>query len=293
MQVIYTQVNKDYGYWVERRRVGETQGGCTAGLLTHAENERVAQNILIDCGFGTMDGLTDARGDAFWDEPLAVLITHGHIDHHAELMALSEYYCQRRGKNLFDLRPPLTVYCTQETFAELERVHRFGFGKGNTLAAQIITPASAFALDIFSVTPLASDHFRGAVFFVIAFGAHKILIAWDITSPPRDVLTLAQMQDPSLALVEATTWAAMADLTTHCGFEGLMQQNFFDALHFAYDPARAKYGAYLVHYSGWEDAWGMLTAEQLKQKIDETYPQFTARIRVAARGQQWVWQEGA
>jgi hypothetical protein len=47
------------------------------------------------------------------------------------------------------------------------------------------------------------------------------------------------------------------------------------------------YGAYLVHYSGLEDPWGMLTDGQLKEKFDDTFPTLSNVVRVAGRGQQW------
>ena len=62
-----------------------------------------------------------------------IFITHGHIDHHAELMILSEIYCQRRGKDIFDIRPPLTVYCTAVTQKHLYNTHRFGYTDGNNI----------------------------------------------------------------------------------------------------------------------------------------------------------------
>jgi hypothetical protein len=282
-RVIYTQLNKDYAYWIEKRRLGQTEGGNVAGLLTHVVDGRVVQNILIDCGFGTMQALTDARGDAFWDEPLRILITHGHIDHHAELMVLSELYCQRRGTNLKDIRPPLAVYCTRKTQWHLARTHWYGYHTGNTLQYEPMPASRELRLGIFSVLPVATDHFAGAIWLVIQFGAHKILIAWDITTPH----VAREMRGPSLALVEATTWHAMVAETTHAGIEALVTSGFIDELGLEYAPAREKYGAYLVHYSGWEDAEGMLTDAQLKQKFDSTFPSLASVVRVAERCQQW------
>ena len=282
-RVIYTQLNKDYAYWVEKYRLGQTQGGNVAGLLTEIQEGHVVQNILIDCGFGTMQALTDARGDAVWDEPLSILITHGHIDHHAELMVLSELYCQRRGKNLTDIRPPLHVYCTRETQTHLARTHWFGYHDGNTLHYEPIRIARKFSLGVFSILPVRADHFAGAVWFAIEFGAHKILIAWDITTPH----VTPAMRHPSLALIEATTWHAMVDETTHAGIEALVASGFIAELGLEYAPAREMYGAYLVHYSGWEDAQGMWTDAQLKENFDATYPALANVVRVAERCQQW------
>ena len=54
-------------------------------------------------------------------------------------------------------------------------------------------------------------------------------------------------------------------------------------------PEQQQHAAYLLHYSGFEDPWGVLTDAQLKVKFDETYPELAAVIRIAQRGQQWVF----
>lgn len=285
--VVYTQLNKDHVFWTEKRRVGQRRSGCVAGLLTLMDGDRVRRNVLIDAGFGTLEALADYAGDHFWDEPLAVLITHGHIDHHAELMVLSEMYCQRRGKDLHDIRPPVPVYCTAGTQKHLARVHYYGFGAGKTLVHRRIRSDRPFKLDLFKIVPVPVDHFAGAVLFAIRFGAHKLVIAWDLTTPPTRARQLRALAQPSLALIEATTWTAMADETTHAGIEMLVASGFIDGLQLTCEPAQEKYGGYFVHYSGWEDPFGMLTTRALKAKFDAAYPALARKVRVAARGQQW------
>jgi hypothetical protein len=288
-QVIYSQITKDYAYWIEKRRLGQQKGGHVSGLLTHLDNDnQVKQNILIDVGLGTIEGLADLCEDTFWDEPLVVFITHGHIDHHAELMVLAEIYCTRRGANMHDVRPPLPVFCTAATQAHLFNTHRYGYTGGETLRHCLIEPASPVRLGIFTVTPLAVDHFDGAVIFTMEFGRnnwHKILIGWDMTSLPLE--QIERLQGPSLTLIEATTWSAMAGEIGHTGVEDLVQSGFLEGLRLHFEPGRERYGAYLVHYSGWEDPWGMLTDRQLKEKFDETYPALANVVRIARRGQQW------
>jgi hypothetical protein len=198
-------------------------------------------------------------------------------------MVLSELYCQRRGKNLRDIRPPIAVYCTSETYKHLARTHWFGYRGGNTLRHKRLTAARTRQLGIFSILPIATDHFGGAVWFVIRFGGHKVLVAWDITTPR---VTRA-MVNPSLALIEATTFHAMVDETTHAGIEALVTSGMLAALELEYAPERSKYGAYFVHYSGWEDPEGILTEGELKQKFDTVYPTLAGVVRVAERCQHW------
>lgn len=282
-EVLYCQLNKDYAYWTEKRRVGQTKGGHVAGLLRQLEGGQVKQNLLIDCGLGTLEGIADACEDAFWDQPLTVWITHGHIDHHAELMILSEIYCKRRGKNNRDKRPPLQVYCTAETQKHLFNTHRYGYGGGATLVHRLITPDVPLTQGVFTFLPLAVDHFEGAVIFWITFGAHRLLIAWDMTTLPFSPL----LRDPSLTFVEATTFTPRVEDTGHTSITEVVASGFLQQLELQYDPARQKYGAYLVHYSGWEDAWGMLSDAQLKAKFDQEFPALAGVVRVAERGQVW------
>lgn len=291
--VLYRQLNKDYAYWTEKRRVGQERGGNTAGLLTSLENGTVRLNVLIDAGLGTLEALADFCDDSFWDEPLAVLITHGHIDHHAELMVLSEIYCTRRGNSIYDVRPPVPVFCTVETHRHLFNVHRWGYTAGATLQHNGLTPGVPLSLDIFTVTPLAVDHFEGAVIFTIEFGPqkpHKIVIGWDLKTLPLAPHEVERLRRPSLALLEATTWTPMAEETGHSSIEDLVESRFVDRLELQFDPAREQYGAYLVHYSGREDPCGMLTDAQLKEKFDRAFPSLSSLVRVAARGQQWSFR---
>jgi hypothetical protein len=98
---------------------------------------------------------------------------------------------------------------------------------------------------------------------------------------------MKRLQAPSLALIEATTWGAMAEEIGHTGVEDLVQSGFLERLRLQFAPERERYGAYLVHYSGWEDPWGMLSDRQLKEKFDGTYPALANVVRIARRGQQW------
>ena len=287
-QVVYRQINKDYAYWIEKRRLGQQKGGHVSGLLTHRENGQVKQNILFDAGLGTIEGLADQCEDTFWDEPLAVFITHGHIDHHAELMVLAEIYCTRRGRDIHDVRPPLPVFCTAETQEHLLSTHRYGYSGGETLSHRMIEPGLPTHISIFSITPLAVDHFEGAVIYTIEFERqkpHKILIGWDMTTLPLE--QIERLQGPSLALIEATSWSSLAEEIGHTSVEDLVRTGFLGRLQLQFKPEREQYGAYLVHYSGWEDPWGMLSDADLKDKFDQTYPELAHIVRVAKRGQQW------
>jgi hypothetical protein len=286
-RVVYRQLNKDYAYWTEKRRLGQLKGGHVAGLLTHLHHGEVRLNVLIDAGLGTLEALADFCEDAFWDQPLIILVTHRHIDHHAELMILSEIYCKRRGRGPHNRRPPLQVFCTPETHEHLFATHRYGYTGGRTLERQPIESRAPVIRDVFKIEPLSVDHFDGAVIYAIEFGNHKIVIGWDLRTAPLDQIDY--LRNPSLALLEATTWSPMAQETGHISVEELVDTGLLQQLCLQYDPAQHKYGAFLVHYSGWEDPWGMLSDTQLKAKFNQNFAAFSTVVRVAERGQQWCF----
>lgn len=284
--VVYRQLNKDYAYWTEKRRIGQTKGGHVSGLLTHLANGQVKHNLLIDCGLGTLEAIADFCDDVFWDQPLDIFITHGHIDHHAELMILSEIYCKRRGETIHDVRPPLPIYCTEATHWHLFNTHRYGYTDGNTLRHHPLTEGMPLKRGIFRITPLSVDHFEGAVIFVIEFTltrSHKIVIGWDLKTLPL----FEQLKNPSLALIEGTTWQSMD--VGHTSIEDLAESGFLEQLQLQVAPQQERYGAFLVHYSGLEDEWGMLTDQQLKAKFDAAYPALAPLVRMAERGQTWTF----
>jgi len=287
-RVDYCQLNKDYAYWTEKRRLGQQRGGHVAGLLSHLREGQVKQNILFDAGLGTLEAIADFCPDSFWDEPLVVFITHGHIDHHAELMILSEIYCQRRGKHIHDIRPPITVFCTEDTQKHLYKTHHYGYTGGKSLQYKPITPGEMVRAGIFNILPLAVDHFEGAVIYVIEFNLakpHKIIVGWDMTTLPLEHID--RLQQPSLALFEATTWSSITADTGHSNIEDLVESGFLNKMRLTHQPGQQAYAAYLVHYSGWEDPWGMLTDAQLKEKFDKKYPSLSNVVRLAERGQRW------
>lgn len=291
-RVIYQQINKDHAYWTEKRRVGQIKGGHTAGLLTHIQDATVVTNVLFDAGLGTIEGLCDLE-EFSWEWPLTVFITHGHIDHHAELMILAELWCKRQAG---EPRGPLEVYCTGDgsipggtlTLKNLQRVHSYGFGSGKTLAHVPITPAGSRRCGIFEIHAIGVyDHFPGAVIYVVEFGEeqqHKLVIGWDMKTLPSLTPIL---KEPSLALLEANTWMPLSAKTGHTSVEELVSTRFIQDLGVPFGPTTDHYGVYLVHYGGGEDPDGILDDTKLETKFQQTYPTLAGIVRVAKRGQHW------
>jgi len=283
-RVIYQQVNKDHAYWIEKRRVGQKRGGNTAGLLTHfSENGSVAANILFDAGLGTIEGLADLS-EFNWQWPLEVFLTHGNIDHHAELMVLSELWCERASETP---RGPLRVHGTDGTLEIARKVHFHGFGEGGTLEPVPISPHEAPARGIFRIHALDVDHFPGSVIYVAEFSRHRIVIGWDLKTPP-DPDRLSILKRPSLALVAANTWSALSPRAGHTSVEELVSSGFLHKLE-APAPADGHHGIYLVHYGGREDPGGALSDRRLAAKLRAAYPDLADTVGVAARGQAWTF----
>jgi hypothetical protein len=284
-RVTYQQINKDHAYWIEKRRVGQRQGGHTAGLLTHfSDDGSVAANILFDAGLGTIEGLADLA-EFEWRWPLEVFLTHGNIDHHAELMVLSELGSRHEKDGA--PRGPLRVHGTDMTLEIAQRVHFHGFGEGGTLEHVAISPHEPVTRGIFRIHALDVDHFPGSVIYVVEFELHKIIIGWDLkTLPDPDQHSI--LKRPSLALIEANTWCGLSHSTGHTGVEELVSSGFLDKLEVP-GPARDQYGIYLVHYGGGEDPGGPLSDRRLAAKFRATYPDLAETVDVAGRGQAWTF----
>lgn len=287
--VEYRQVNKDHAYWSEKRTVGELKGGHTCGLITHFKNGRPRENVLFDAGSGTIEGLCDL-GNFTWKPRLRVFVSHSHPDHHAELMFLSELWCKRMAPKR--RRAPLEVYCTgdrtTDTMKRLRNDYKYGFSRsgGNTLKHKVVLPGTPITPrgSVFTIHAIPNDHAKGAVNYVVTFGDHKIIIGWDIRTPPNpNVHTL--LQQPSLALIEANTWSIPARPTGHTSVEDLVHSHFLRRLRVS--TGSSQYGLYFVHYGGGEDPSGVMQDGELECKFRSHYKKISGFAGVARRGQRW------
>jgi phosphoribosyl 1,2-cyclic phosphodiesterase len=283
-RVLYQQINKDHAFWSEKRRHGQLRGGHTAGLLTHLRDDHAVTNLLFDAGLGTIEGLCDLA--AFrWGWPLDIFLTHAHIDHHAELMVLSEQWCLRGAP---ECRPAVSVRGTELTLSAVQSTHAHGFGAGGTLASVPITEGEPQTIGIFRVSAVSVDHCPGAVIYVVDFGRDKIIIGWDMKSLPSPTAHPA-LQRPSLALLEANTWSPQSHRTGHTSVEELVRSGFLRELRAPEAPG-VRYGVYLVHYSGHEDPWGSLSNRAMALRLRREFPDYAAWVDVAARGQAWTFE---
>ena len=282
-RVLYQQVNKDHAYWTERGGNNKSKGGHTSGLLAHVDSEgNVVTGILFDTGLGTIAGLCEL--DWFeWTWPLDVFITHGHPDHHLELMVLSELWCRRLPEGR---KRPLEVFSTQKTFDWLNPVHSFGFSEkgGNTLRSMLLDPSQPVRRGIFTIHAVKVGHFAGSVIYVIEFGKRKIIVGWDIGRLP-DPDADPVLKNPSLALIDTTTWKSMLEKTGHTSIQDIFETGFIKKMDVSVDDPE-NYGVYFVHYAG------LLPVDKFSEKIRSTYPDIAPVVRgLAQKGQSWTFSD--
>jgi len=285
---VYQQINKDHAYWPEKQLTGQTVGGHTAGLLTYFRDDVAIHSILFDAGLGTIQGLTELPLFA-WQWPLDVFLTHGHPDHHLELMLFSEIWCKRSAPTR---RGPLKVHCTgadsgKETFQFVFPVHEYGYADGDTLTHIPVSSARSTAVGPFTIHAIDVDHFPGSVIYVVEFGEshrHKVVIGWDMKTLPNPK-THTILECPSLALLEANTWEPLSAKTGHTSVTDLVDSGFIANLRASLGPEQ--YGVSLVHYGGGEDAGGTIGDSALEAKFKATWPSLAPLVAVARRGQMW------
>jgi ribonuclease BN (tRNA processing enzyme) len=296
--VTYTQLNKDNAYWPEKIVSGNQDGGGhTSGLLSYKAEGRVQRNIIVDAGLGTIEALCEKDPPFDWDAPLDFLITHGHPDHHLELVILSELYCKRMGKKK---EKPVSVYCTRDTYEKrLKPVHRYGFSPngGNTLRFRALNPirlgylnAPAVNLGPFHIHAVEVDHFSGAVIFVVEFDEHKILIGWDLRTLP-DPDSFSILKGASLALIEANTLSSSSS-SGHTSAEELVRTGFLQKLGVTKNVNRAQYGIYFVHFGGRKDEKDQkcLCDKKFFEKIKKNLGSPAGCSGMAERLQSWLFE---
>ena len=63
-------------------------------------------------------------------------------------------------------------------------MHFHGFGEGATLEDVAIAPHESVVRGIFRIHAIGVDHFPGSVIYVAEFSQHRIIIGWDLKTPP-------------------------------------------------------------------------------------------------------------
>ncbi|MGG6460256.1 MAG: MBL fold metallo-hydrolase [Candidatus Eiseniibacteriota bacterium] len=224
-------------------------------------------HILVDIGPGVVNSLQkiSSPGKNIFHLPDALLITHSHEGHVAELPLLLSLY----DKDL------LKVYCTKDTMLQL--FARFPDIKHNHHVEFIeINSGQDFKVGSFIVTAISVNHFDynkksslpGCVIFAVALKDIKIIIAWDFLTINGDI-DQRLLWNPDILILGTETYNSHPS-------SGLI--SIGDAITLI-RRWNAK-NSYIVHYSGlmdFEDRTNQwfrgpqkpLNSSALQQNIDE------------------------
>jgi phosphoribosyl 1,2-cyclic phosphodiesterase len=200
---------------------------------------RLLLHLLVDAGLGVMEALVHSAATlGVGDERLdALLVTHAHYDHIAELPQVAENLrvaARFRGDQAYRL----PVYCTEPVAAR-------AFGAGGTFpyiandprfaslvhqpvvpCEPVVFPLPGLAGATLSVTPVSVWHgpsAPGAVIYVVQALGKKVILAWDLLQVVEapDAPTDAQqaafvsalprrsaelVHDADVLLLDATSW---------------------------------------------------------------------------------------
>jgi ribonuclease BN (tRNA processing enzyme) len=178
-------------------------GQACAGYLV----EQDGTHVLFDCGHGVLSNLGEVIDPLSLD---ALLISHGHPDHFADIYAL---------QSLLRYAPegpadPLALYLPPGLFERMtcllsER------GAGELAAAFVLhelADGEQIDLGSFTVTPRSVEHTAGSFAFVITDGAATLCYSAD-TSPGEPILEVARGCD--LLLADATLPEQFAGAAPH------------------------------------------------------------------------------
>lgn len=254
------------------------QMACTAGIFGVYAGNRWRW-LLVDAGYGVLRSLSRFAIDhpnligrqlEFLE---GLVITHYHLDHCAELVALVE---SRRRLN--PQLPPLPVFTTSITAASLERMFPWVFG-GSTPKLQVTSIApgveTAVGDGAIRLRPVdAADHCPGGVALQILAGNAEVFAGWDL----RSLRSIPSLGSEALLLLEGNTFEPH-ERTGHTSIAEL--------LNAARQQGWREF--FIVHHSGFEDG-ATLGAEARRAELQRRL----AAQRIAAKADfadgGWIWQ---
>ncbi len=258
--------------------ISEGQGACTSLSVVHQ-----GFHLLVDAGIGVKEGIKKSMsGSGKRYLPDAILITHGRMQHIADLAALRD---DGIGK----------IYCTSESADRITK-------EFPSLAQKEfvrVNPGQSFEVGPFMVAPIAADNagdqpgFPGSVIYAITAGGRKIIAGWDFLKLPNaDERTL---WNPDLLVLGTESYNEHPST-------GMI------SVSEAYSIVR-RWNAklcYILHYSGEKDRedaknqWhrgpeGPLSLDELQNAIDEhlrvSGQEGKFVIKVAREGTTWIPQD--
>jgi ribonuclease BN (tRNA processing enzyme) len=171
----------------------------SVSLFAEDENGQLLSHVLFDAGSGVMDSLLEYPPLRAAPRLDAVVLTHWHPDHSAELTRICNTWSRSRRRH-GESAPKVPVWCRTGSAAWLERLYPHlhllglelhGFGGSEPMGALL----SGFGLELpgVKITPLSLSHSTAdlnperptealpcCAGYILEFAQHKIGLLWDL-----------------------------------------------------------------------------------------------------------------
>jgi phosphoribosyl 1,2-cyclic phosphodiesterase len=169
----------------------------TSCSLFASANEETGQifHMLVDAGHGIVQSIQKGISDLGFNNlqsstsspsstivPDAVLVSHSHEDHIAELPLLAD--------KAIGSSKHLNVYCTSECRDQIlaKYPQMSSMIKNNQISFTLLQPGENFQIGPFSVIPISSYHGEnsppGSVIYIVKLANRKVIAGWDFLSLP-------------------------------------------------------------------------------------------------------------
>jgi phosphoribosyl 1,2-cyclic phosphodiesterase len=276
-----------------------TNTSCSLFASANEETDKIF-HMLIDSGHGIVQSIqkgipdlglnnlpSSSSSPSLITVPDAILITHSHEDHIAELTLLAD--------KAIGSSKHLNVYCTSECRDQIlaKYPQMSSMIKNNQISFTMFQPGENFQVGPFSIMPISSYHGDnsppGCVVYVVKLANRKIIIGWDFLSLHNVDENL--LWNPDLAILGTQSYNPHPQtgmISVSEAFELIRRWNVKEC--------------YIVHYRGlldFEEASNQwfrgptkaMTTDELQKVIDSNLKIISSegrfRMTVAREGMIW------